>query len=39
MPAHSKRRGIWERRFREINDWEHYLTDQGYRIVKLFLNL
>ena len=35
----SKGRGIWERRFREINDWERYLTDQGYRIVKLFLNL
>ena len=35
----SKGRGIWERRFREINDWEHYLTDQGYRFVKLFLNV
>ena len=35
----SKDRGIWKRRFREINDWEHYLTDQGFRFVKLFLNL
>ena len=30
---------VWKRRFREINDWEHYLTDQGFRIVKLFLNV
>ena len=39
IPAKLKDRGIWNRRFREINDWEHYLTDQGYRFVKLFLNL
>jgi PPK2 family polyphosphate:nucleotide phosphotransferase len=39
IPRKLKDRGIWNRRFREINDWEHYLTDQGYRIVKLFLNV
>ena len=39
IPAKLKDRGIWSRRFREINDWERYLTDQGYRIVKLFLNV
>jgi PPK2 family polyphosphate:nucleotide phosphotransferase len=39
LPAHLKRRDIWARRFREINDWERYLTDQGFRIVKMFLNL
>ena len=39
LPPTLKRRDIWERRFREINDWERYLTDQGFRIVKLFLNL
>jgi PPK2 family polyphosphate:nucleotide phosphotransferase len=31
--------GIWERRYREINDWERRLTDNGIRVVKLFLNL
>jgi PPK2 family polyphosphate:nucleotide phosphotransferase len=31
--------GIWERRYREINDWERYLTDNGFAVVKLFLNL
>ena len=30
---------IWHRRYREINDWEHYLVDNGFKVVKLFLNL
>jgi PPK2 family polyphosphate:nucleotide phosphotransferase len=33
------RRGSWKRRFREINDWERYLSDNGFRTVKLFLNV
>jgi len=39
IPARLKDRGIWKRRYREINDWERYLTEQGYRIVKIFLNV
>jgi PPK2 family polyphosphate:nucleotide phosphotransferase len=39
LPPSLRRGDIWKRRFREINDWEHYLSDQGFRIVKLFLNL
>jgi PPK2 family polyphosphate:nucleotide phosphotransferase len=39
LPPASRRGDVWNRRFREINDWEHYLSDQGFRIVKLFLNL
>lgn len=39
LPRSARGPGIWNRRFREINDWEHYLTDQGFRFVKLFLNL
>ena len=39
LPASSKRGDVWKRRFREINDWEHYLTDNGFRFVKIFLNL
>jgi PPK2 family polyphosphate:nucleotide phosphotransferase len=39
LPAESKGGDVWERRYREINDWEHYLTDNGIRVVKLFLNL
>jgi PPK2 family polyphosphate:nucleotide phosphotransferase len=38
-PAEAKGADIWKRRFREINDWEHYLVDNGIRIVKLFLNV
>ena len=30
---------VWERRYREINDWERYLTDNGFKVVKLLLNL
>jgi PPK2 family polyphosphate:nucleotide phosphotransferase len=30
---------VWQRRYREINDWERYLSDNGFRVVKLFLNL
>jgi PPK2 family polyphosphate:nucleotide phosphotransferase len=39
MPPASKGKDVWQRRFREINDWERYLTDNGTKIVKLFLNV
>ncbi len=39
MPTSSKGKDVWQRRFREINDWERYLTDNGTKIVKLFLNV
>ena len=39
LPEESKGPDIWERRYREINDWERYLTDNGFKIVKIFLNL
>ena len=39
LPSASRRQGVWKRRYREINDWERYLSDNGFRIVKLFLNL
>jgi PPK2 family polyphosphate:nucleotide phosphotransferase len=39
LPRSAKRGDIWKRRFREINDWERYLTENGFVIVKLFLNL
>ena len=32
-------RDVWHRRFRDINAWERHLSDNGFRIVKLFLNL
>jgi PPK2 family polyphosphate:nucleotide phosphotransferase len=39
LPKASKTGSVWKRRYREINDWERYLTDNGFRLVKLFLNL
>ena len=30
---------IWERRCREINDWERYLADNGIHVVKVMLNV
>jgi len=30
---------LWKRRYREINQWERYLADNGIKLVKLFLNL
>ena len=39
LPEEAKGKDVWARRFREINDWERYLTDNGIRIVKLFLNV
>src|SRR5437764_7724506 len=39
LPHQALHGDVWRRRFREINDWERYLTDNGFRVVKLFLNL
>lgn len=39
LPERPKGAGIWERRYREINNWERYLTDNGFKVVKVFLNL
>jgi PPK2 family polyphosphate:nucleotide phosphotransferase len=39
MPAESRGADVWSRRYREINEWERYLVDNGFRVVKLFLNL
>jgi PPK2 family polyphosphate:nucleotide phosphotransferase len=30
---------VWKHRYRAINEWERYLSESGFRIVKLFLNL
>src|SRR5690242_13331023 len=39
LPKVARKGEIFKRRYREINDWERYLTDNGIRVVKLFLNL
>jgi PPK2 family polyphosphate:nucleotide phosphotransferase len=39
LPEAARGDGVWKRRYREINDWERYLTDNGFAVVKVFLNL
>ena len=39
LPRSARGRDVWKRRYRDINDWERYLTDNGFRIVKILLNL
>jgi PPK2 family polyphosphate:nucleotide phosphotransferase len=39
LPPPAKKGDVWKRRYRAINDWERYLSDNGIRIVKLFLNI
>jgi PPK2 family polyphosphate:nucleotide phosphotransferase len=39
LPPAARRRGIWTRRYAEINEWERGLVDNGFKIVKLFLNI
>jgi PPK2 family polyphosphate:nucleotide phosphotransferase len=39
LPPALKDRNIWARRFREINAFEQYLTDNGIIVLKIFLNV
>jgi PPK2 family polyphosphate:nucleotide phosphotransferase len=39
LPDEARKKDVWQRRYRAINDWERYLVDNGYPIVKLFLHL
>ncbi|MFE7112349.1 polyphosphate kinase 2 family protein [Streptomyces sp. NPDC057575] len=39
LPENAIGRDLWDRRYREINHWERYLTDNGFKVVKIFLNL
>lgn len=39
LPSTARTSEIWDRRYREINDWERYLVGNGFRIVKLLLHI
>ena len=39
LPPAARDEGVWERRYRQINDWERFLVENGFPVVKLFLNL
>lgn len=39
LPPNANGKSVWGRRYREINDWERFLTDKDFKVVKMFLNL
>jgi PPK2 family polyphosphate:nucleotide phosphotransferase len=39
LPPEAKGDGVWKRRYREINEWERYLSDNGIRVIKVLLNI
>jgi PPK2 family polyphosphate:nucleotide phosphotransferase len=39
LPPAARSDGVWTRRYRHINDWERFLVENGFPVVKLFLNL
>lgn len=39
LPPDALKGNLWKRRYREINDFEKYLTDNGTRILKFYLHL
>jgi PPK2 family polyphosphate:nucleotide phosphotransferase len=39
LPRQARGRDVWKKRYRDINAWEQYLTDNGFTVVKLLLNL
>ncbi|MFH8803240.1 polyphosphate kinase 2 family protein [Streptomyces sp. NPDC017936] len=39
LPEGVRTAKIWKQRYRQINGWERYLTENGFRVVKVFLNL
>jgi PPK2 family polyphosphate:nucleotide phosphotransferase len=39
LPPPARDGVVWERRYRQINDWERFLVENGFPVVKLFLNL
>ncbi len=39
IPANLMKKNIWERRFEDINNFEHYLAGNGIVVLKFFLHL
>jgi PPK2 family polyphosphate:nucleotide phosphotransferase len=39
LPPTARGENVWEQRYRQINDWERFLVENGFPVVKLFLNL
>ena len=39
LPEKTTGKGLWMRRYREINNFERYLVNNGFEILKIYLNL
>ena len=39
LPPEAKGKGVWKRRFEEINNFEQYLVQNGIVLLKFFLNV
>jgi PPK2 family polyphosphate:nucleotide phosphotransferase len=39
LPPEARQADTWERRYRDINDWERHLVDNGIRVAKILLNI
>jgi PPK2 family polyphosphate:nucleotide phosphotransferase len=39
LPKKARGQDVWKRRYHEINEWERHLVDNGFPVVKIFLNL
>lgn len=39
IPDHADKRSIWKLRYRQINDYEKYLNENGIHIVKFFFHM
>lgn len=39
LPRELIKKDIWDTRFREINDWELYLVENGFQVVKFYLHV
>ncbi len=39
MPEKLIKKDIWEKRYRQIRDWERYLAENGFPVIKIFLHV
>lgn len=39
LPDHAIDENIWNKRYRHINDFEHYLFDNGFYTIKIYLHI
>ena len=39
LPKRTLGKGLWQQRFKEINNFENFLVDNGFEVIKIFLNV